>query len=67
MEIVSRSGSRCGQLNEFINYSRPREVRCADQINAAGKWGHVRALTYDLEEKADSIAGHGRNADGAGG
>lgn len=51
MEIVTEADRVAGQLNEFINYSRPREVRrapvalnrVADEIS--------RALSFDLEEK----------------
>lgn len=51
MEIVNEADRVAGQLNEFINYSRPREVRSAPiQINAVAN-EVVRALTYDLEEK----------------
>jgi two-component system sensor histidine kinase HydH len=40
-----------GQLNEFINYSRPREVRRAE-VPLGQVVGEVaRALTHDLEEK----------------
>ncbi|MGZ5569242.1 MAG: sensor histidine kinase, partial [Limisphaerales bacterium] len=40
-----------GQLNEFINYSRPREVRrtAVDVRFVASEV--VRALNYDIEEK----------------
>ncbi len=51
MEIVTEADRVAGQLNDFINYSRPREVRrapvalnrVADEIS--------RALSFDLEEK----------------
>jgi signal transduction histidine kinase len=51
MEIVTEADRVAGQLNDFINYSRPREVRrapvalnrVADEIS--------RALSFDVEEK----------------
>jgi len=39
------------QLNEFINYSRPREPRRAPLSLPAAVQEVVRALNYDLEEK----------------
>jgi signal transduction histidine kinase len=50
-EIVNEADRVAAQLNEFINYSRPREVRRALlQLNAVAA-EVVRALTHDLEEK----------------
>jgi len=51
LEIIDETDRVTAQLNEFINYSRPREVRRAPlPLNAAV--GEVaRALSYDLEEK----------------
>lgn len=51
LEIVTEADRVAGQLNDFINYSRPREVRrapvglnrVADEV--------VRALSFDVEEK----------------
>jgi signal transduction histidine kinase len=49
--MVDETDKVTAQLNEFINYSRPREVRRAPlQLNAAVN-EVVRALGYDLEEK----------------
>jgi signal transduction histidine kinase len=50
-EIINETDRVTAQLNEFINYSRPREVRrAATDINAVA--GEVaRALNCDLEEK----------------
>jgi signal transduction histidine kinase len=50
-EIVDETDRVTAQLNEFINYSRPREVRrVAVDLNALiNEVG--RALNYDLEEK----------------
>jgi signal transduction histidine kinase len=50
-DIIDETDRITAQLNEFINYSRPREVRrAATRLNAVvGEV--VRALNYDLEEK----------------
>ena len=50
-EIIGEADKVAAQLNEFINYSRPREVRPSvlplnSVVNEV-----VRALNYDLEEK----------------
>lgn len=50
-EIITEADKVAAQLNEFINYSRPREVRrsviaLTPLVNEV-----VRALNYDLEEK----------------
>jgi signal transduction histidine kinase len=57
--IVDEADKVAGQLNEFINYSRPREVRrsllpLGSVVNEV-----VRALTYDLEEKKVSLETRG--------
>lgn len=51
MEIVNEADRVAGQLNDFINYSRPREVRRAPTLltNVANEV--ARALSFDLEEK----------------
>lgn len=50
-EIIDETDRVAAQLNEFINYSRPREVR-RTAVPLALVVGEVaRALTYDLEEK----------------
>jgi signal transduction histidine kinase len=50
-EIINETDRITGQLNDFINYSRPREVRrVAVNINALAS-EVSRALNYDLEEK----------------
>src|SRR5581483_1142564 len=50
-EIIDETDRVAAQLNEFINYSRPREVRrAATNLNAVVT-EVVRALNYDLEEK----------------
>jgi signal transduction histidine kinase len=50
-EIIEEADKVAAQLNEFINYSRPREVRRS--VLALGPVVNevVRALSYDLEEK----------------
>ena len=51
LDIISQSDKVAAQLNEFINYSRPREVRRS--VLALGSVVNevVRTLNYDLEEK----------------
>jgi len=53
--IVDEADRVTAQLNEFINYSRPREVKRAPVAlgNAVAEVG--RALSYDLGEKAIQI------------
>ena len=54
-EIIDETDRITAQLNEFINYSRPREVRrVAVNVNALAA-DVVRALNYDLEEKKVQI------------
>jgi signal transduction histidine kinase len=51
LAIIDQADHVTAQLNEFINYSRPREVRrTAVPLNAAVH-EVVNALGYDLEEK----------------
>jgi signal transduction histidine kinase len=55
MEIVNEADRVAAQLNEFINYSRPREVRRTTvQLNTIAN-EVMRALTYDIEEKKISL------------
>jgi signal transduction histidine kinase len=50
-EIIDETDRVTAQLNEFINYSRPREVR-RTVVSLGSVVGEVvRALTYDIEEK----------------
>ena len=50
-EIIDETDRVTAQLNEFINYSRPREVRWS-VVALDSVIGEVaRALNYDLEEK----------------
>ena len=50
-EIVEEADKVAAQLNEFINYSRPREVRRTKLGLGSVVNEVVRALNYDLEEK----------------
>ncbi len=50
-EIVDEADKVAAQLNEFINYSRPREVRRSPLQLGSVINEVVRALSYDLEEK----------------
>jgi signal transduction histidine kinase len=50
--IVDEADRVTAQLNEFINYSRPREVRRSPVALSSAVAEVVRALGYDLEEKA---------------
>jgi signal transduction histidine kinase len=50
--IVDETDRVTAQLNEFINFSRPREVRRAVVALNAVVGEVVRALSHDLEEKA---------------
>src|SRR6185437_8843946 len=49
--IVNETDKVTAQLNEFINYSRPREIRRAVLPLHAAVQEVVRALNFDLEEK----------------
>jgi signal transduction histidine kinase len=50
-EILEETDKVTVQLNEFINYSRPREVRRSSLVLGSVAGEVVRALNYDLEEK----------------
>jgi two-component system, NtrC family, sensor histidine kinase HydH len=50
-EIINEADKVAAQLNEFINYSRPREIRRTRLALGAVVNEVVRALKYDLEEK----------------
>ncbi len=50
-EIVDETDKVTAQLNEFINYSRPRELRPAMLAVHAVAADVARALSYDLDEK----------------
>jgi signal transduction histidine kinase len=49
--IVDETDKVTAQLNEFINYSRPREVRRTKVALNAVVTEVVRALNYDIDEK----------------
>jgi signal transduction histidine kinase len=49
--IVDETDKVTAQLNEFINYSRPREVRRSKVALNAVVVEVVRALNYDIDEK----------------
>jgi signal transduction histidine kinase len=50
-EIINETDRVTAQLNEFINYSRPREVRRAATDLGAVAGEVARALNFDIEEK----------------
>jgi signal transduction histidine kinase len=50
-DIIDEADKVAAQLNEFINYSRPREVRRSVLALGSVVTEVVRALNYDLEEK----------------
>src|SRR6185369_10426805 len=50
-EILDETDKVAAQLNEFINYSRPREVRRSALAVQAIVSDVVRALNYDVDEK----------------
>jgi len=49
--IIEEADKVAAQLNEFINYSRPREVRRSVLALGSVVSEVVRALNYDIEEK----------------
>ena len=51
LEIVDEADRVTAQLNEFINFSRPREVRRSAVSLGSVIREVVRALNYDIEEK----------------
>ena len=54
-EIIDEADKVAAQLNEFINYSRPREVRRSKLALSSVVNEVVRTLNYDLEEKKISL------------
>ena len=50
--IVEEADRVTAQLNEFINYSRPREVRRGNVALTSVAGEVVRTLAYDIEEKS---------------
>jgi len=57
--IVDETDRVTAQLNEFINYTRPREVRRAAIALGPVVDEVVRALSFDLEEKKIRVETHG--------
>jgi signal transduction histidine kinase len=49
--IVGETDKVTAQLNEFINYSRPREIRRVPLALSVAVQEVVRALNFDMEEK----------------
>lgn len=56
MAIVEESDRLSAQLSEFINYSRPREVRKTAVDLERITTEVTRALSYDADEKAISVS-----------
>jgi len=54
-EIIDEADKVAAQLNEFINYSRPREVRRSKLALSSVVNEVVRTLNYDLDEKKISL------------
>ena len=54
--IVDETDKVTAQLNEFINYSRPREVRRSKIALNSAVNEVVRTLTHDIEEKKLHVA-----------
>jgi len=54
--IVDETDKITAQLNEFINYSRPREVRRSKIALLSAVNEVVRTLTHDIEEKKLHVA-----------
>lgn len=54
-QIVEEADKVAAQLNEFINYSRPREVRRMPLVLGSVVSEVVRALGYDVEEKKVAV------------
>jgi signal transduction histidine kinase len=57
--IVNQTDRVTAQLNDFINYSRPREVRRARLSLASAVNEVVRTLGFDLEEKKITLEATG--------
>jgi signal transduction histidine kinase len=51
-DIIDETDRVTAQLNEFINYSRPREVRHAPTDLSAVVGEVARTLNYDIQEKS---------------
>ena len=66
-EIIDETDKVTAQLNEFINYSRPRELRRSVLALHSVVNEVVRALNYDIEEKTNPGRDRGRTARDRGG
>ncbi len=56
--IIEETDRVTAQLNEFINYSRPREVRRSALVLSAVVNELVRTLSHDMDEKNISLPVH---------
>ena len=61
LQITNEVDRVTAQLNEFINYSRPREVRRAPVALSAVVGDVVRALQSDIEDKAIPLKTEGES------
>ena len=61
LQITNEVDRVTAQLNEFINYSRPREVRRAPVALSAVVGDVVRALQSDIEDKAIQLKTEGES------
>jgi len=59
LAIVNETDKVTAQLNEFINYSRPREIRRARLSLASAISEVVRTLGFDIEEKKLTVEAAG--------
>ncbi len=59
--IVDQTDKVTAQLTEFINYSRPREVRRSHVVLVAACREVVRTLSFDIEEKKLRVEVLGEN------
>lgn len=57
--IVAEADKITGQINDFINYSRPRELRRTALALPAAIHEVMRALSYDIEEQQIGVGVQG--------
>jgi signal transduction histidine kinase len=60
-DIINEADKVAAQLNEFINYSKPREVRRTALPLRSVIGEIIRALAYDLEEKKIQVDVRGQD------
>jgi signal transduction histidine kinase len=60
-DIIGEADKVAAQLNEFINYSRPREVRRTRVALNSVVSEVIRALNYDLDEKKVAVQVEGES------